>query len=92
MQHFFFTQVFYFFSTAITSQPEETVAVESENVKTQETDQTIDKESESTQEEEKKDKNNGGGWFSNWGVSDLAKKVTDTVSLSCFLMSLHCLI
>ncbi|KAK6975571.1 protein FAM114A2 [Biomphalaria glabrata] len=65
-------------TSAITSQPEETVAVESENVKTQETDQTIDKESESTQEEEKKDKNNGGGWFSNWGVSDLAKKVTDT--------------
>uniref|UniRef100_A0A2C9KSP7 Protein FAM114A2 n=1 Tax=Biomphalaria glabrata TaxID=6526 RepID=A0A2C9KSP7_BIOGL len=65
-------------TSAITSQPEETAAVESENVKTQETDKTIDKESESAQEEEKKDKNNGGGWFSNWGVSDLAKKVTDT--------------
>ncbi|KAK0060700.1 protein FAM114A2 [Biomphalaria pfeifferi] len=66
-------------TSAITSQPEETAAVESENVKTQATDKTIDKEPESTEEEEKKDKNNGGGgWFLNWGVSDLAKKVTNT--------------
>ncbi|KAH9491571.1 hypothetical protein Btru_030714 [Bulinus truncatus] len=76
-------------SEAITSQPEEVKTQGSTSVEPGDENKVVSKEKEKddskdskifegSQEEVRKEKSGGGGWFSSWGVSDLAKKVTDT--------------
>lgn len=70
-----------YYHTAVTSQPEELkIEHEAKAVKSLEGsgqgDQLGELGEKSKREEEKKPKDS---WFSSWGVSDLAKKVTNTV-------------